>query len=284
MYQDEKKESSTRDVEEAKERRSQIKLAARLLSSGECRNSASARKTSVIAARARAQHQKIIATKLSSCDNSPRTVPATMLTEHFVAAIAAQTKANTGITKDAGIFFHEYQPLAAQRHVFKKSAAASNGLAVSGSHIFAAQEGKAVVHVYSREKGNQEAIVPFPERIHSIALAAKDTVLLLGTESGRVLAWEVSPMRTPEMHVGSHTLLDLLWPARLDVYIAPPTRHLHRRRPCLQLLPLGLSGCHDPCMGVAFDSILFTGYLALAGAYSLHAPWSNILYNLRPQL
>ncbi|KAF2691747.1 WD repeat protein-like protein, partial [Lentithecium fluviatile CBS 122367] len=114
-----------------------------------------------------------------------------MLAEHFVASISAQTKANTEITKDAGIFFHEYQPLAAQRHVFKKSATAPNGLAVSSSHIFAAQEGKAVVHVYSREKGNQEALVPFPERIHSIALAAKDTVLLLGTESGRVLAWEI---------------------------------------------------------------------------------------------
>ncbi|KAF2651611.1 WD40 repeat-like protein [Lophiostoma macrostomum CBS 122681] len=113
-----------------------------------------------------------------------------MLTEHFVAAISASTKPNTGVTKDAGIFVHEYQPLAAQRHVFKKSAAARNGLAVSREHIFAAQEGKAVVHVYSRDKGNQEAIVPFPERIHSIALAAEDTVLLLGTESGRVLAWE----------------------------------------------------------------------------------------------
>jgi pre-rRNA-processing protein IPI3 len=115
-----------------------------------------------------------------------------MLTEHFVASIAVQTKANTGITKDSGIFLHEYQPLAAQRHVFKKSATGPNGLAVSRSHIFAAQTGKSLVHVYSREKNNQEAVVPFPERIHSIALAAKDTVLLLGTESGRVLAWEVS--------------------------------------------------------------------------------------------
>lgn len=51
------------------------------------------------------------------------------------------------------------------------------------------------MHVYSREKGNQEAIVPFPERIHSIALAAQDTILLLGTESGRILAWEVGPRR-----------------------------------------------------------------------------------------
>jgi pre-rRNA-processing protein IPI3 len=120
-----------------------------------------------------------------------------MLTEHFVASISAQTKANTGVTKDAGIFVHEHQPLAAQRHVFKKSASAQNGLAVSSSHIFAAQADKAVVHVYSRDKGNQEAIVPFPERIHSIALAAKDTVLLLGTESGRVLAWEVRNNAAP---------------------------------------------------------------------------------------
>ncbi|KAF2132168.1 WD40 repeat-like protein [Dothidotthia symphoricarpi CBS 119687] len=114
-----------------------------------------------------------------------------MLTEYFVAGIAASTKANTGVTKDAGIFVHEFQPLAAQRHVFKKSATAPNGIAVSSSHVFAAQADKAIVHVYSREKGNQEALVPFPERIHSIALAAQDTVLLLGTESGRVLAWEI---------------------------------------------------------------------------------------------
>jgi pre-rRNA-processing protein IPI3 len=127
-----------------------------------------------------------------ACNTQPRAHPADMLTEHFVAAIAAATKPNTGVTKDAGIFVHEHQPLAAQRHVFKKSATAPHGIAVSSSHVFAAQADKAIVHVYSRDKGNQEAVVPFPERIHSIALAAGDAVLLLGTESGRVLAWEVS--------------------------------------------------------------------------------------------
>ena len=118
-----------------------------------------------------------------------------MLTEHFVAAISASTKPNAAVTKDVGVVLYEFQPLAAQRHVFKKSATAPNGVAVSSSHIFAAQADKAIVHVYSREKGNQEALVPFPERIHSIALAAQDSVLLLGTESGRVLAWEVSPSK-----------------------------------------------------------------------------------------
>ncbi|EUC34724.1 hypothetical protein COCCADRAFT_35656 [Bipolaris zeicola 26-R-13] len=118
-----------------------------------------------------------------------------MLTEQFVAAISASTKPNTGVLKDAGIFVHEFQPLAAQRQVLKKSATAPNGIAVSATHVFAAQSEKAVVHVYNREKGNQEALVPFPERIHSIALAAHDSVLLAGTESGRVLAWEISSGR-----------------------------------------------------------------------------------------
>jgi hypothetical protein len=133
--------------------------------------------------------------KISRTSFKPTTTTITaaaMLTEQYVAAISGSTKPNTGVTKDQGIFVHDYQPLAAQRHVFKKSATAQNGIAISSTHIFAAQTEKAIVHVYSREKGNQEAIVPFPERIHSIALAAQDTVLLLGAESGRVLAWEVS--------------------------------------------------------------------------------------------
>jgi pre-rRNA-processing protein IPI3 len=127
-----------------------------------------------------------------------------MLTEQFVAAISASTKTNTGVTKDAGIFINEFQPLAAQRQVFKKSATVPNGIALSASHVFAAQADKAILHVYSREKGNQEAIVPFPERIHSIALAAQDSVLLLGTESGRILAWEVS--RRPHAANTLHSL------------------------------------------------------------------------------
>ena len=151
--------------------------------------------------------KKIIASFLKLHSTSPSEFPA-MLTEHFVASISAHTKPNTGVTKDAGIFFHEFQPLANQRHVFKKSATAPNCLAVSSSHIFAAQAEKAVVHVYSREKANQEAIVPFPERIHSIALAANDTVLLLGTASGRILGWEVSSA-PPSIH-GIYTSSDSL--------------------------------------------------------------------------
>lgn len=120
-----------------------------------------------------------------------------MLSEHFIAAISTPLKAvNTSVTKDAGIFVHELQPLPGQRSIFKKSAVAQNCLAVSEWHIFAAQAGKAIVHVYNREKGNQEAIIPFQELITSLALACKATVLVLGTESGRVLLWEVCLFRS----------------------------------------------------------------------------------------
>lgn len=183
-----------------------------------------------------------------------------MLTEQFVAAISASTKPNTGLLRDAGIFVHEFQPLAAQRHVYKKSATAPNGIAMSASHIFAAQSEKAVVHVYSREKGNQEALVPFPERIHSIALAAQDSVLLLGTESGRVLAWEVSrstTMRVLFVTKSNIYHLDLLRPPRLYLYFASPASDEHRCRPIFELLPLWFFGCHDTCMGTTFDSGFF---------------------------
>lgn len=64
---------------------------------------------------------------------------------------------------------------------------------MSASHVFAAQAEKAIVHIYSREKGNQEATVPFPERIRSIALAGGQNgdILVLGTEGGRLILWEV---------------------------------------------------------------------------------------------
>lgn len=115
-----------------------------------------------------------------------------MLSEHFIASLGALRKTpNTSVAKDAAIFDYEFQPLPAQRAVFKKSSTPPNCLAVSATHVFAAQFDKAVVHVYGKEKGNQEVTIPFPERIGCIALACNDTVLLLGTEKGRIILWEV---------------------------------------------------------------------------------------------
>jgi pre-rRNA-processing protein IPI3 len=98
--------------------------------------------------------------------------------------------------KDIGICLHELQPHLIARHNFKKSSTNRNCLAVSESHLFAAQAGKAVIHVYSREKGNQEATVPLPEQIHSLAYAGFGSALLvIGTAEGRLILWELASGR-----------------------------------------------------------------------------------------
>jgi len=121
-----------------------------------------------------------------------------MLTESFIAATetvnppAAHLSSNL---KDVGIFLHEFQPQCAIRHGFKKSSVAKNCLAFSSSHVFAAQAGKAVINVYSREKGNQEATVPFPQKVSSLVYAEKAAILILGTQDGKLMLWEVATGR-----------------------------------------------------------------------------------------
>ena len=117
---------------------------------------------------------------------------ANMLKETFVASTLDPEKPSN--TTLAGIHLHDVHPLPSLRSTFKKSSTKTNCLAVSPSHVFAAQADKAVIHVYNRERNNQEAIVPFPERIHSVALAGESDgagTLILGTEGGRVILWEV---------------------------------------------------------------------------------------------
>lgn len=115
-----------------------------------------------------------------------------MLSEAFITSIrAAPRTANTAIQKDVGIYVHELQPAPSVKSSFKKSSTPVNALAINSTHIFAAQAEKAVVHVYSRERGNQEALVSFPERIHSLTMVG-DGVLALGTAEGRIILWEVS--------------------------------------------------------------------------------------------
>jgi pre-rRNA-processing protein IPI3 len=114
-----------------------------------------------------------------------------MLTQEFVSTICGPPlAANTAVSKDVGIYSHSLTPSHTIKASFKKSSTPVNGLAVSESHIFAAQDQKAHVHVYSRIRGNQEALVPFPERIRSLALAGQ--VLVVGSTEGRLFLWEVS--------------------------------------------------------------------------------------------
>ncbi|KAL1959577.1 hypothetical protein VTO42DRAFT_1612 [Malbranchea cinnamomea] len=139
-----------------------------------------------------------------------------MLSESFVASFLTSKgqQQSSSILKDVGVCINEFQPSASAVGInFKNSSTEPNCLAVTNSHIFAAQTGKAVVHVYSRERGNQEATVPFPERIRSIAIAGEDegpAILVLGTEGGRLILWETSTGRqvsTPASHLQPITSL-----------------------------------------------------------------------------
>lgn len=113
-----------------------------------------------------------------------------MLTEEFVSSISGPPiAANTAISKEIGIYAQTLSPSFSVKASFKKSSCPRHGLAVSESHIFASQDQKAHVHVYSRARGNQEALVSFTERIRSLSLAGN--VLVLGTVEGRLILWEV---------------------------------------------------------------------------------------------
>ncbi|KAL2198471.1 WD40-repeat-containing domain protein [Corynascus similis CBS 632.67] len=126
-----------------------------------------------------------------------------MLSEEFVSAICGgPLSSNTAIAKDVGIYCHTLSPTYSVKSTFKKSSSPVNGLAVSETHVFAAQHEKAYVHVYSRLRGNQEAFVAFPERIRCLALAGD--VLILGTTEGRLMLWETCTGRlisSPARHV-----------------------------------------------------------------------------------
>ncbi|KAI0015211.1 putative ribosomal assembly complex component Ipi3 [Xylariomycetidae sp. FL0641] len=132
-----------------------------------------------------------------------------MLTESYFVAVAGPPLANnTAIAKDAGIYEHALHPSHSTSSTLKKSSAPRNGLAVSDTHVFAAQDEKSTVHVYSRAKGNQETLATFPERIRAVTLL--DDVLVLGTQEGRLMVWEVCTGRqvtTPACHVQAITCI-----------------------------------------------------------------------------
>jgi pre-rRNA-processing protein IPI3 len=145
----------------------------------------------------------------------------TMLSEIFITSIRAeQRSANTAIAKDVGIYVHTLHPSYSIKSTFKKSSTQSNCTAVSTTHIFAAQVEKAVIHVYSRDRGNQEALISFSERIHCLTLV-NDSLLVLGTAEGRIILWEV----------GSSTILVACYQANALRY-ALGDRFLHRRHIC----------------------------------------------------
>ena len=131
-----------------------------------------------------------------------------MLEEKFISSICGPALSNsTAIAKDVGIWTQVLSPSYSVTGAFKNSSTPANCVAVSDTHIYAAQHEKAYVHVYSRQRGNQEAFVAFPERIRCLTLAGH--VLVAGTAEGRLMLWEVSRWTTSCL---SRFDLELTWP------------------------------------------------------------------------
>jgi hypothetical protein len=128
------------------------------------------------------------------CDSSFHIT--SMLSEHFVISTLGFSKASTSDLKDSNIQLYDHKSTSIPFATFKKTSTAPNALSISPSHVYAAQAQKATVHVYSREKRNQEAVVAFPERVRCIHFVGdvKDGgvgILIVGTEEGRLVIWEV---------------------------------------------------------------------------------------------
>jgi pre-rRNA-processing protein IPI3 len=127
-----------------------------------------------------------------------------MLSEELISATAGPpTAANSAVAKDVGIYAQAVTPTYAVRTTFKRSSTPAYGLAVSESHVFAAQADKAHVHVYGRGSGKLDTLAVFPERIRCLTLV--DEVLVMGTVEGRLILWEVR--HTPHTSSGSYPSL-----------------------------------------------------------------------------
>ncbi|KIH89247.1 pre-rRNA-processing protein IPI3 [Sporothrix brasiliensis 5110] len=135
-----------------------------------------------------------------------------MLSEDFFAAVCGPPlTSNTAIARDVNIYHQTLSPAHSVQATFKKSATPVGGLAVSTAHVFAAQQDRAYVHVYSRLRGGQETFVPMPDKVRCVTLAGDDQgVLVAGTVEGRLILWETRTGRlvtTPPCHVQAVTTL-----------------------------------------------------------------------------
>lgn len=116
----------------------------------------------------------------------------TMLTEQVVIGTHKPSPDNSSVAaSEASIAIfdlHTYSQTAS----FKRSSTAKNCLAVTPSHLFAAQSDKAIINVYNRAKQNLESTVPFQEKFTVIeASGGPGAFVAGGTESGRLTIWEV---------------------------------------------------------------------------------------------
>ncbi|EPS36812.1 hypothetical protein H072_9605 [Dactylellina haptotyla CBS 200.50] len=125
------------------------------------------------------------------------------LTELVAVASNPPASAGASSSPEAYISLHDIHSFS-QSSVLKKSSCPPHCLALSPSHVFAAQSDKSVLNVYNRSKGNLETTVPLPEQLSAVASSHNGGVVAMGTTSGRVNIWETSSGRytsTPLSHL-----------------------------------------------------------------------------------
>lgn len=156
-----------------------------------------------------------------------------MLTEQVVIGTHKASPDNSSAAaSEASIAvfdLHTYSQTAS----FKRSSTAKNCLAVTPSHLFAAQSDKAVLNVYNRSKQNLESTVPFQEKFTVIeASGGPGAFIAGGTDSGRLTIWEVRrccvSRNEYDPGVTVSSFADCHWPIHLDSANPPPKSYLHR--------------------------------------------------------
>ncbi|KAK6496388.1 Pre-rRNA-processing protein ipi3 [Arthrobotrys musiformis] len=126
-------------------------------------------------------------------------------------AVSSNPPASSGASSspEAYISLHDLHT-STQTSTFKKSCTPSNALAVSPSHIFAAQCDKSVLNVYNRNKNSLETTVPLPEQLTAVVCSSNGGIVAMGTGSGRMNIWETSSGRytsTPLSHLQKITTI-----------------------------------------------------------------------------
>ncbi|CCU82950.1 putative pre-rRNA-processing protein IPI3 [Blumeria hordei DH14] len=195
-----------------------------------------------------------------------------MPSENFIAATRAHpSKTQNGMLKDVGVYIHEIQPECTIRSSFKKGSAHRNSLAANSSHIFVAQADKAIVNVYSREKGNLEALVSFPERVHSLATAG-ESIVAVGLAEGRIILWEVSTGKQVSTSAAHLQIVDSL--AATDIHILSgstdsnihvwsipqllgiPSNETHEPLRCFSNHQAAITSLHNNCLELSLWTII----------------------------
>ncbi|RPB19483.1 WD40 repeat-like protein [Terfezia boudieri ATCC MYA-4762] len=115
-----------------------------------------------------------------------------MLSEQvLVGTLHSPTDPSTSESTLSIYDLHTYKHLT----TYKRSSTAKSGLAVTSSHIYAAQADKAVINVYDRSKGTLASTVPFTEQFTVLAASHGGAFIAGGTENGRLTIWEVTSGR-----------------------------------------------------------------------------------------